>query len=177
MGLDWSQLSAPQAAVLAAAIGIVSAVIGQFAGAVLNAVVASKQAAKNRQMESEKVTRQLNAERERRTAELRREAFVEFQTAAHDLHSMTLARASTTNEQAFAALSRLQGALTRVQLVTQSEKVMQAVHEVKQSVEREIAGQHSDYAAEMGRSLEAMRADLSDQFMTPSKDVTHTKAK
>lgn len=171
MGVDWSQLSAPQAAVLAAAIGIVSAVIGQFAGTIISVIASARQARKNRELELLKLNRQLETELARRRTETTREAFVAFQTAAHDLHShivvakttgqIALARpASQDPNGALLAVSKLQSALTLVTLATQSIAVIEAVQAVKKSLDLELSGQHSDYVGKMRESLAAMQHEL-----------------
>lgn len=87
--IDWSALSAPQAAVLAALIGVLAAVSGQLIGAFMNAVTSANQSKKNRELDAEKFRAQLRHQQEAEDYLHRKDAYLDYLSGAQAVFSAT----------------------------------------------------------------------------------------
>ena len=168
MWIDWTALSPPQAAVLAALVGVIAAVAGQLIGAVINTVASARQAKKNRVLDQTKFRLQLQYQTDAARQQRLRNVFVDFLAAAHATYGESIlatADATVTLRARAVALADLDRASATLSLAGASATVVESSDELvrflaavgREEVTAEVAS--SGYRSLRSKCMTAMSVD------------------
>lgn len=180
MSIDWASLSPPQAAVLAALIGILAAVLGQIIGAVINTFASGRQAKKNRELDERKFNQQLRRQVADTKNELRRAAYLDYHTATYTAFEQIVSnghRAQAAGDTK--PMADLNRSLAAVALADAGAPVMTAANEVLVVLQllagplgdRDVEDLQRKYKESKEKCLEAMATELRSSMAIIEREI------